>query len=135
MTVTVNVPTKESTITTMDPKHMIGSVYGTPTLVVPTICMNVRPNTTIISSVKKPVEPLKTSSLRKLIPIISGLLTFATVLSVLTICMDTSGELLMQSATHIDISKYCCRYPESNLILLNPSFRNSFTKIPLEYDS
>lgn len=97
MTVTVNVATKQSTINqfaTMDPKHMIGPIYGVPTLVVPTICMNVRPNTTTsISSIKKPVEPLKTSSLRKLIPIISGLLTFATVLSILTICMDTSGKL------------------------------------------
>lgn len=94
MTVTMNVVTKgtqtNQQFTTMDPKQMIGPVYGTPNIVVPTICMNVRPTTPGVT--KKPIEPVKTSSLRKLIPIISGLLTFATVLSVLTICMDTSGE-------------------------------------------
>lgn len=93
MTVTVNVATKETStnqFATMDPKHMIGSVYGTSNGVVPTICMNVRPTTP--NTPKKPIEPVKTSSLRKLIPIISGVLTFATVLSVLTICMDTSGK-------------------------------------------
>jgi len=96
MTVTVNVATKEGApnqFATMDPKQMIGPVYGSPNIVVPTICMNVRPTTP--NAVKKPIEPLKTSSFRKLIPIISGLLTFATVLSILTICMDTS-EIRLQ---------------------------------------
>lgn len=60
---------------------------------IPTICMSLYP-TNISYPAKKPVEtPKTTSSLRKLIPIICGILTFATVLTILIIFMDTSGNL------------------------------------------
>lgn len=89
MTVTMNTATKEpmpSQFGAMNP------VYGSPNAI-PTICMSVYP-TTASCPAKKPIEAAKTtSSLRKLIPIISGLLTFATVLSILIIFMDTSGRL------------------------------------------
>lgn len=85
MTVTTNTATKgpmPNRFGAMNP------VYGTNTI--PTICMSLYP-TNVNYPVKKPVEPAKTSQLRKLIPIICGLLTFATVLSILIIFMDTSG--------------------------------------------
>lgn len=89
MVVTMNTATKEpmpNQFGAMNP------IYGSPNTI-PTICMSLNP-VTASCPVKKPAEaPAKaTSSLRKLIPIISGLLTFATVLSILIIFMDTSGE-------------------------------------------
>lgn len=88
MTVIVNTATKEpmpNQFGAMNP------VYGSPNII-PTICMSLYPATASCPA-KKPVEPPKaTSTVRKLIPIISGLLTFATVLSILIIFMDTSGN-------------------------------------------
>lgn len=88
MTVTMNTATKDSM-----PNQFgaMNPVYG-PSNTIPTICMSLYPAKASYPA-KKPVEPIKTtSSLRKLIPIISGLLTFATVLSILIIFMDTSGK-------------------------------------------
>lgn len=88
MTVTVNTATKEPT-----PNQFgaMNPVYGSSNTI-PTICMSLYP-TNVNYPTKKPIETAKTttSQLRKLIPIISGLLTFATVLSILIIFMDTSG--------------------------------------------
>lgn len=85
----MNTSTKESMpnqFGTMNP------VYGSPNII-PTICMSLYP-TMINYPTKKHIEPAKakTSQFRKLIPIICGLLTFATVLSILIIFMDTSGK-------------------------------------------
>lgn len=91
MTVTMNTASKEPM-----PNQFgaMNSGYGPPNTI-PTICMSLYPAAANCPVKKKPVEPVKvTSSLRKLIPIISGLLTFATVLSILIIFMDTSGNLL-----------------------------------------
>lgn len=109
-------------------------VYGSPNTI-PTICMSLYPSKASCP-VKKPVEPVKaTSSLRKLIPIISGLLTFATVLSILIIFMDTSGKNLSKKNHEYAID---CATKAVNLI--QPSLylfatRNPFTKVPLKYDT
>ncbi|XP_055304700.1 protein Star [Sitodiplosis mosellana] len=92
MTVTMNTATKEPM---QNQFGAMNPVYGSPNTI-PTICMSLYP-TNVNYPTKKPIESAKatTSQLRKLIPIISGLLTFATVLSILIIFMDTS-EIRLQ---------------------------------------
>lgn len=125
MTVTVNTATKEPT-----PNQFgaMNPVYGSPNTI-PTICMSLYP-TNVNYPTKKPIESAKsTSQLRKLIPIISGLLTFATVLSILIIFMDTSGIYFYFNCY---ILKF---YILSNLHVFFISIRNSPAEIPLEHDT
>lgn len=72
-----------------------------------------------------------TSSFRKLIPIISGLLTFATVLSILIIFMDTSGKCSSRNYIHCG-NENVITY---EFLFKNYFARNSFAKIPFEYDT
>lgn len=88
MTVTMNTANKDSF---PNQSGRMNPVYGSPNTI-PTICMSLYP-TNISYPTKKVIEPVKpaTSQIKKIIPIICGLLTFATVLSILIIFMDTSG--------------------------------------------
>lgn len=134
----MNTATKEPT---SNQCGAMNPIYG-PSNTIPTICMSLYP-ANASNPPKKPstdATTKATSSFRKLIPIISGLLTFATVLSILIIFMDTSGKCSPLNHIHCGYeSTINTKFKIHINYLLSPqkmkSARNPFAKVPFKHDT
>lgn len=75
----------------MDPKQMIAPIYGQSNILTSAVYGHTRPPVTPRSPLKGATRTTS-SPIRKMLPFIVGIISFASVLSILIICMDTTGN-------------------------------------------